>query len=61
MLTSLALIGVGAVAILGFVFKENIVEYMEDKLRESMRRYDPYNPSDPMTLAWDKLQRTVRV
>ncbi|CAG0881837.1 unnamed protein product [Darwinula stevensoni] len=55
-LTSLALIGVGTVAILGFVFKENVVELMDDKLRDFMNRYEPDNPNDPETYAWDKLQ-----
>ncbi|CAG0881836.1 unnamed protein product [Darwinula stevensoni] len=56
-LTTLALIGVGSVAILGFVFKANIADLMREALDEKMYDYNPIDPADPNTIAWDKIQQ----
>ncbi|CAG0881838.1 unnamed protein product [Darwinula stevensoni] len=52
-LTTLALIGIGTVAILGFVFKADIVQEMKVALEDKMKNYnDKLNKE-----AWDNLQQ----
>ena len=58
MLLLLVILAVGGV--LAYIFREQVVNTIQAEMIADIRNYDPDNPDDSVTKAWDETQSQLR-
>jgi tetraspanin-11 len=46
--------------VLGYVFRNQVEDNFRPEMRHTIEEYDPKDPNNPITAAWDDTQRNVR-